>query len=116
MKKATQKKRSTLVNGNVETQSYIAWIADLKRRYRATQIKAAVAVKKDDTKPGFFARVGKWFREMKSELKKVIWPTPAVLAKNTGISVAVMVVSAIVLWGFDELAQMLVRALFTLVG
>ena len=44
MKKATQKKRSTLVNGSVETQSYIAWIADLKRRYRATQIKAAVAV------------------------------------------------------------------------
>jgi len=27
-----------------------------------------------------------------------------------------MIVSAIVLWGFDELAQMLVRALFTLVG
>ena len=25
-------------------QSYAAWIADLKRRYRATQIKAAVAV------------------------------------------------------------------------
>ena len=71
-------------------------------------------------KPNFFVRTGrriaKWFREMKSELKKVIWPTPAVLAKNTGISVAVMVVSAIVLWGFDELAQMLVRALFTLVG
>ena len=44
MKKATQKKRSTLVKGSVETQSYIAWIADLKRRYRATQIKAAVAV------------------------------------------------------------------------
>ena len=53
---------------------------------------------------------------MKSELKKVIWPTPAVLAKNTGISVAVMLVSAVVLWGFDELAQMLIRALFTLVG
>ena len=23
------------------------------------------------SKPGFFARVGKWFRDMKSELKKV---------------------------------------------
>ena len=91
-------------------------MAEEKKVTNAAPAKAAVAVKKDDTKPGFFARVGKWFREMKSELKKVIWPTPAVLAKNTGISVAVMVVSAIVLWGFDELAQMLVRALFTLVG
>ena len=87
-----------------------------EKKVNAAPAKAAVAVKKDETKPGVFKRLSKWFREMKSELKKVIWPTPAVLAKNTGISVAVMVVSAIVLWGFDELAQMLVRALFTLVG
>ena len=69
-------------------------MAEEKKVNNAAPAKAAVAVKKDDTKPGFFARAGKWFREMKSELKKVIWPTPQVLAKNTGISVAVMVVSA----------------------
>ena len=87
-----------------------------EKKVNAAPAKAAVAVKKDETKPGFFMRVSKWFREMRSELKKVIWPTPDVLAKNTGISVAVMLSSAVVLWGFDELAQMLVRALFTLVG
>ena len=27
---------------------------------------------------------GKWFREMKSELKKVVWPTGKDTAKNTG--------------------------------
>ncbi len=91
-------------------------MAEEKKVNAAAPAKAAVAVKKDDTKPGFFKRVGKWFREMKSELKKVIWPTGEVLAKNTAISVGVMIVSAVVLWGFDELAQMLVRALFTLVG
>ena len=91
-------------------------MAEEKKVNAAPAKTTAVAVKKDDTKPTFFKRVAKWFREMKSELKKVIWPTPVVLAKNTGISVAVMLVSALVLWGFDELAQMLVRALFTLVG
>ena len=91
-------------------------MAEEKKVNAAAPAKAAVAVKKDDTKPGFFKRVGKWFREMKSELKKVIWPTGEVLAKNTAISVGVMIMSAVVLWGFDELAQMLVRALFTLVG
>ena len=30
---------------------------------------------------------GKWFREMKSELKKVVWPTGKDTAKNTGASV-----------------------------
>ena len=73
-------------------------------------------MKKDDTKPGFFKRIGKWFREMKSELKKVIWPTSQQLTKNSLISVGVMVVAAVVIWGFDELAQMLVRALITLAG
>ena len=78
--------------------------------------KAVTAVKKDDTKPNVFQRVGKWFREMKSELKKVIWPNGKTLFNNTAVSVAVMLASAVVLWGFDELAQMLVRALFTLLG
>ncbi len=78
--------------------------------------KAVTAVKKDDVKPGFFKRVGKWFREMRSELKKVIWPTSKTLTNNVLISLGVMLASAVVIWGFDELAQMLVKALFTLVG
>ncbi len=87
-----------------------------EKKTNAAPAKAAVAVKKDETKPGFFQRVGKWFREMKSELKKVIWPTRKTLVNNTAISVGVMLASAVVLWGFDELAQALVRALFTLIG
>ena len=90
-------------------------MADQKKRGSAPA-KAVTAVKKDDTKPGFFKRIGKWFREMKSELKKVIWPTRQQLTKNSLISVGVMVVAAVVIWGFDELAQMLVRALITLAG
>ena len=78
--------------------------------------KAVTAVKKDDTKPGFFKRIGKWFREMKSELKKVIWPTSQQLTKNSLISVGFMVVAAVVIWGFDRLASMLVQALITLAG
>ena len=87
-----------------------------EKKTKAAPTKAVTAVKKDDTKPGFFKRIGKWFREMKSELKKVIWPTRQQITKNSLISVGVMVVAAVVIWGFDELAQMLVRALITLAG
>ena len=87
-----------------------------EKKTKAAPTKAVTAVKKDDTKPGFFQRIGKWFREMKSELKKVIWPTRQQLTKHSLISVGVMVVAAVVIWGFDELAQMLVRALITLAG
>jgi predicted nuclease of restriction endonuclease-like (RecB) superfamily len=45
-KNEARKKSSALVksDGNGVEKSYAAWIADLKHRYRATQIKAAVAV------------------------------------------------------------------------
>ena len=91
-------------------------MAEEKKTTTAPAKTVTTAVKKDDTKPGFFQRVAKWFREMKSELKKVIWPNGKTLFNNTAISVGVMLASAVVLWCFDELAQMLVRALFTLVG
>ena len=87
-----------------------------EKKNNAAPAKAVTAVKKDDAKPGFFKRVAKWFREMKSELKQVIWPTPKQLMKNTGVSLAVMVASAIVIWGFDQIAQALIRALLTLAG
>ena len=87
-----------------------------EKKTNAAPAKAVTAVKKDDTTPGFFKRVGKWFREMKSELKKVVWPTRQQLFNNTLVSVVVMVASAVVLWGFDMLASGLVQALIKLAG
>ena len=87
-----------------------------EKKNNSAPAKAVTAVKKDETKPGFFKRIGKWFRDMKSELKKVVWPTPKALLNNTLVSVGVMLASAIALWGFDELAQMMVKALFTVFG
>ncbi len=87
-----------------------------QKKANSAPSKAVSAVKKDDSKPGFFKRVGRWFREMKSELKKVIWPTSKALTKNVLISLGMMLASAVVIWGFDELAQMLVQALFKIVG
>ena len=87
-----------------------------EKKTNAAPAKAVTAVKKDDTKPGFFKRVAKWFREMKSELKKVVWPTGKQLFNNTLVSVVVMIASAIVLWGFDMLASGLAHALINIAG
>ena len=87
-----------------------------EKKMNAAPAKAVTAVKKEDTKLGFFKRVAKWFREMKSELKKVVWPTGKQLFNNTLVSVVVMVASAIVLWGFDMLASGLVHALINIAG
>ena len=78
--------------------------------------KAVTAVKKDDTKAGFFKRVGKWFREMKSELKKVVWPNAKSLRNNVLVSIGMMLVSAVAIWVFDGVASMLVKGIFTFLG
>ena len=75
------------------------------------------AVKKEDVKKlSFGKRVSKWWREMKSELKKVVWPTPKQIVNNTVVALVVMLASAIVIWGFDEIAQLIVRAVLSLAG
>lgn len=78
--------------------------------------KAVTAVKKEDKKLNIFQKIGKWFREMKSELKKVVWPTKKQLVNNTLIALGMIVVCAIVIWGFDQVAQLLVKALLSLAG
>ena len=87
-----------------------------EKKMSTAPAKAVTAVKKDDTKPGFFKRIGKWFREMKSELKKVVWPTRQQLTKNSLISLVVMVASSVVIWGFDTLATKLVQIIIKLPG
>ena len=75
------------------------------------------AVKKEDVKKlSFGKRIAKWWREMKSELKKVVWPSKSQIVNNTVVALVVMVVSAIVIWGFDEIAQLVVQAVITLAG
>lgn len=70
--------------------------------------------KKSDKKPGFFDRVKRWFREMRSELKKVQWPTRKQTVNNTLIVIACVIVVGICIWVFDALAGAVVRALIHL--
>lgn len=58
----------------------------------------------------------KWFREMKSELKKVVWPTPKQITNNTTVALVVIIMSAILVWGFDSIASMGVQALVSISG
>lgn len=59
-------------------------------------------------KPNFFVRTGKslskWFREMRSELKKVVWPNGKQLVNNTLIVLGAILVVGIIVCVFDLLA------------
>ena len=44
---------------------------------------------------------GLWFREMKSELKKVVWPNKKTVLKNTGTVLLCSLIIGAVIWIFD---------------
>ena len=47
---------------------------------------------------------GLWFREMKSELKKVVWPNKKTVLKNTGTVLACSLAIGACIWIFDFVA------------
>lgn len=62
-----------------------------------------VAAKKADKpqKPSIFARIGKWFHELKVEAKKVVWPTWKTVTKNTLVVLVVLVILCAVVTVLD---------------
>ena len=56
---------------------------------------------------------GLWFREMKSELKKVVWPSKTTVLKNTGTVLLCSLIVGAAIWIFDAVA---VLAVNTLIG
>ena len=56
----------------------------------------------------------RWFREMRSELKKVVWPTPQKVAKNTGIVILCTGVIGACIWIFDGVAGLFIKTLLSI--
>ena len=55
--------------------------------------------------------IRRYFRELRSELKKVVWPTPQQVLKNTLIVGACVLVVGVFIWLFDFVAQVGITAL-----
>lgn len=54
-----------------------------------------------EEKKGFFTRVSRFFKDMVGELKKVTWPSKKQVFNNTGIVIAFMALTAVVISLFD---------------
>lgn len=57
--------------------------------------------KSADKKPSVFSRIAKYFRECKSEVKKIVWPTPKATFKNMGIVLVVLIVVGLFIFVLD---------------
>ena len=66
-------------------------------------------------KTNWFARtwgaICRYFRELRSELKKVVWSSPKQVAKNTVIVLVCVLVVGVFIWLFDFVARFGIDAL-----
>ena len=64
----------------------------------ANDVKTA----KKEKKPNLFARIGRYFKDVVGELKKLTWPTGKDLAKYTATVLAFIVLFAVVIGVLDQ--------------
>ena len=83
-------------------------MAETKKKKAAPAAeKKAAPEKKGGKKPGKFAAAvkgaGKFFRDVKSELKKIVWPAPKSVFKSTGIVLVAIIASGVFISVLDTI-------------
>jgi len=80
----------------------------------ASSTEEKSAVKKADSKKTAKAaktkkgnKIAKFFRDLKAEWKKIVWPTKKQVANNTTVVLMAMLVSGLFIWGIDSIFKVL---------
>ena len=71
-------------------------------------------VKKENWFVKTWGRICRYFRELKSELKKVVWSTPKQVLKNALIVVCCVLVVGVFIWLFDYAAEFIIHSIIKL--
>ena len=61
-------------------------------------------------KPSFVERCKKWFRELKSEIHKIVWPTREKTVNNTVVVLAACLMVGVFIWVLDAVFNIGVQA------
>ena len=73
-------------------------MAEQKDKKALEKAKGAKPAKKKD---GFLKKASRFFKDLKSEMKKVVWPTKKQVLNNTGVALVMMASVGVVIWVLD---------------
>jgi len=63
----------------------------------------------DKKEPG---KIAKWFKDLKIEFKKVVWPSKDTVVTNTSVVLGVIALSAVLVGLLDELFLIIMRLIY----
>ncbi|MFZ2538653.1 MAG: preprotein translocase subunit SecE [Oscillospiraceae bacterium] len=65
------------------------------------EVAAVTKAKSAKPKNGFFKKVSRFFKDLRSEFKKIVWPTKKQTMQHTGVVILFMGIAAIAIWSLD---------------
>ena len=80
------------------------------------KVKEAKAKKPKEKKPGFFKKLGKFFKDTAGELKKVVWTPKSDVWKNFKLVIATVVAVALIIAVIDLAASSIINFIAGLIG
>ncbi len=82
---------------------------------KAEKVKKAKPAKANKAgKPNLFARIAHFFKDFKGETKKIVWPGPKEILKNTGVVILAVLVIGAGIWLADWLLTLAVDGVMAL--
>ena len=98
---AALEKKSEDVKETKASEEKAESVKESKTSEKKVSEKKSSDKKAAEKKPSVFAKIAKYFRECRSEVKKIVWPTPKATFKNVGIVLSVLLVVGLFVWGID---------------
>lgn len=78
----------------------------------AKQKQAEKKNNKNKEKVNVFQKFTRFFKDMRSEAKKIVWPSKKQVMNNTGVVLIVIALCGVVLWPIDWLLLQLFNLMF----
>jgi preprotein translocase subunit SecE len=72
--------------------------SDAQKKSESTK---AVSKADKNKKPGFFKRIGNWFGDVRTEMKRVVWPSKSELKSYSIAVIAMLIVFGVIVWLVD---------------
>jgi preprotein translocase subunit SecE len=65
-------------------------------------------------KTGFFSRIGQRIKDIRAEVKRIVWPSKEQVKNNTFVVIVVSLIAALIVFGLDTIFGVILRLILGL--
>ena len=88
-------------------------MANNEKKVKEATIEETVREKAANApKQNIFKRIGKFFKDLVGEIKKIVWPTKKQILNNLIITVAMLVLVGVFVWLIDTGSSSLIKLIY----